>query len=146
MSINTNDSGLSRPRYRIGDGRKGGSMAKIMVVSNQAYLRSILSESLAGASHRVVCVDDAKTVCRHCSECRPDLILLDLFMDGVDSWALFHQVKCYAPDIPVMVYALKSVTHLERLKESIGALVTPAVPPASGLGTPGGAAMVPAPA
>ncbi|MBI9085739.1 MAG: response regulator [Desulfobacterales bacterium] len=94
-------------------------MAKIMVVSDQAYLRSILSEALAMAGHRVLCVDDTSRVCGNCTESRPEMVLLDLFMDGTDSWALFHKIKCYAPEIPVMVYALKSTLDLERLKQSV---------------------------
>ena len=94
-------------------------MAKIMVVSNQAYLRSILSETLASAGHRVLSMGDPSRVCGYCTENRPEMVLLDLFMDGTDSWALFHRMKCYAPEIPVMVYALKSPLDLERLTQSV---------------------------
>lgn len=94
-------------------------MLKILNVNDQPYNRALLSKELAHEGLRVVSVDNAELILEHLRDLRPDLVLIDYYLDGFDSWAVFHEIRRKDPNLPVLIYAIKSFNDLDRLKQTI---------------------------
>lgn len=78
-------------------------MAKILIVDDQPYVQELFSEELADEGHRVEGVNDAHALRRRLKDSRPDLILLDLYLEGVKGWDLLYEIKSRDPHLPVLI-------------------------------------------
>ena len=79
-------------------------MANILVVDDQPCVRELISEELAQEGHRVSSVSDAKLIWQHLTDSRPDLVLLDIYLDGCTRWDLLRDIKNRDPDLPVFIF------------------------------------------
>ncbi len=59
---------------------------RILLVEDDADLRAALGDALAAAGHTVVSAADGADGLRKMSECRPDVVVLDLMMPRLDGW------------------------------------------------------------
>ena len=99
-------------------------MANILVVDDQPCVRELLSEELAQEGHRVSSVSDAKLIWQHLTDPRPDLVLLDIYLDGCTRWDLLRDVKNRDPDLPVLIFtAHDSVAEDPRLSQADGYVI-----------------------
>ena len=57
-------------------------MLKILSVYDQPHLQGLFSREMMRESHSVVNVGDAESVDRYPKDVRPDLVLLDLYLNG----------------------------------------------------------------
>ena len=112
-------------------------MANILIVDDQQCVRKLLSEELIPEGHRVHVLGSAESVSGHLRFSKPDLVLLDLYLDGPEGFGLFKDIKRKYPDLPVIIftaydsyredprlsqadgYVIKSII-LDELKEKIG--------------------------
>ncbi|MBW1743678.1 MAG: response regulator, partial [Deltaproteobacteria bacterium] len=79
-------------------------MATILVVDDQACIREVISEELASEGHLVTLAGDAESVKGHVRFSEPDLVLLDLYLDGPDGISVLHDLKRQYPDLPVIIF------------------------------------------
>jgi two-component system OmpR family response regulator len=77
--------------------------AKILVVDDQAYVRELLSEELGQDGYSVASVGDAGSTWRFLEISKPDLVLLDLCLEGFQGWDLLKGLKEKEPDLPVLI-------------------------------------------
>ena len=121
-------------------------MAKILIVDDQPCIRELLSEELICEGYRVAAVGDAESVRGHLRSSQPDLVLLDLYLDGPDEFGLFRDIKRQYPHLRVIIftaydsyvddprlseadrYVIKS-SDLNELKQKIADVLTPEPPP-----------------
>jgi DNA-binding response OmpR family regulator len=117
-------------------GNREGMMANILVVDDQLYIRKLLSEELILEGHKVTCIGDAESAGTYLQSFQPDLVLLDLYIDGPQGFRLLEDIKRQHPDVPVIIvtaydsfaddprvsranaYVIKSI-RLDTLKEKI---------------------------
>lgn len=78
-------------------------MATILVVDDQESVRQLLSEELISEGYRVATAGDAESVSQHLRFSQPDLVLLDLFLDGPDGFSVLRDIKRKAPGLPVII-------------------------------------------
>lgn len=78
-------------------------MAKILVIDDDPELRTILREMLAKAGHQILVAADGRDGLTLYRECRPDLIITDIFMPGRDG---LYVIKEVAHDADVKVIAI----------------------------------------
>ena len=78
-------------------------MVNILIVDDQACVRQLLSEELTDEGYRVISVGDAESVRAHLKASPPDLVLLDLYLDGPDGWDVLRDVKRQDPYLPVII-------------------------------------------
>jgi len=57
-------------------------MSKTLIVYGQPHLQGLFSQEMMKESHSVVNVGDAESVDRYPEDLRPDLVLLDLYLNG----------------------------------------------------------------
>ena len=99
-------------------------MADILVVDDQRCIRELLSEELSGEGYRVHGVGDVALVSGHLRFYRPDVVVLDLCLDEVDAFGLFHEIKRQAPDLPVIIFtAYDSYREDPRLSQADGYVI-----------------------
>jgi len=115
--------------------------ARILVVDDQAYVREFLSEELGQDGYSVASAGDAESIWRFLENSKPDLVLLDLCLEGFQGWDLLKGLKQKEPDLPVLIltaydtyaddprasqaegYVVKSFVALDRLKREISTIL-----------------------
>jgi len=79
-------------------------MAKILVVDDQACIRELLSEELSSEGYTVATAGDPESAKGHLRFSLPDLVLLDLHLDGFKGIELLHDIKETYPELPVIIF------------------------------------------
>ena len=87
--------------------------------------------------HKVVSLGDAGSVTGYLKDSKPDLVLLDLYLDGFEGWDVLRDIKSKYPRLPVVIvtaydsyvddprssqadaYVVKSFAALDGLKQKI---------------------------
>lgn len=99
-------------------------MAKILIVDDQPCIRELLSEELLSEGYRVATAGDAESISGHLRFSRPDLIVLDLYLDGPDGIGVLRDIKREDPDLPVIIFtAYDSYMDDPRLSQADGYVI-----------------------
>jgi len=99
-------------------------MTKILIVDDQACIRELLSEELISEGYRVATAGDAESVSGHLRFSQPDLVLLDLYLDGPDGIGVLRDIKRQHPDLPVIIFtAYDSYVDDPRLSQADGYVI-----------------------
>jgi CheY-like chemotaxis protein len=106
---------------------RGGSAAgpsallrgvRVLVVDDNADVRDLIAAVLAGAAADVETADSAEHALAAVRASRPDVLLCDLHMPGVDGFELIHRVRAWermagAP-LPIPAAAVSAYASLGR--------------------------------
>jgi DNA-binding response OmpR family regulator len=99
-------------------------MANILIIDDQPCVRQVLSEELAGEGYWVTGVGDAGSARAHLKALSPDLVLLDLYLDGPYGWDLLRDIKRQDPSLPVLILtAYDSFVDDPRLSKADGYVI-----------------------
>ena len=79
-------------------------MSKILVVDDQKCIRDLLANILCHDGYRVATALDSNSSLLSLQNFQPDLILLDLYLDGAEGFGLLQDFKRIAPDVPVIIF------------------------------------------
>ena len=79
-------------------------MNRILVVDDAPVNLQVLVDSLEPAGHEVLTASDGETALQLCTRVRPDLILLDVVMSGLDGISVCRRLKAMpaVADVPVI--------------------------------------------
>jgi len=77
-------------------------MASVLVVDDEADIRSLVRELLERAGHDVVEAGDGNEGLRAFFSARPDLVVLDVSMPGLDGWGTLERIRELS-DVPVVM-------------------------------------------
>jgi len=115
-------------------------MAHILIVDDQEAIREILIEELK-ERYSVDGIGDATALFSYLSRIKPDVVVLDLYLDGFEGWEILSKIKKIYPNIYVIIftaydsfmedprisiadgYLIKSFGNLELLKKKISDLL-----------------------
>ena len=78
-------------------------MANILIVDDQSCVRQLISEELIFEGHQVHGLGKAESVREHLQGFQPDLVLLDLFLNGFQGFEVCREIKCQNPELPVVI-------------------------------------------
>jgi two-component system, response regulator, stage 0 sporulation protein F len=99
-------------------------MATILLVDDQPYMGEFLAEELADMGHTLKYVNDGDSLLIELEERIPDLVLLDLYINGFEGWDLLDQVKRHDRRIPVIILtAYDSFSDDPRLSQADGYVI-----------------------
>jgi CheY-like chemotaxis protein len=119
------------------DNKEKISMLNILIVDDQPHVREFLSEELAYGGYQVGSVGDSESLWEYLRVSPPDLVLLDLYLDGFEGLEILHDIKRKDPNLPVLIltaydsfrgdprlsqadgYVIKSFIALDELKQKI---------------------------
>ena len=77
--------------------------ASLLLVDDDPDLLRLLAIRLKANGYAVHAVDSGQRALASIAAQRPDLVLTDLRMDGMDGMALFHEIQASYPGLPVIV-------------------------------------------
>jgi two-component system cell cycle sensor histidine kinase/response regulator CckA len=80
---------------------KKGIKARILVIDDDEFVRSVLSRTLAQADHQVTLAEDGEKGVQLFQEGKFDIVLTDLGMPGVSGWEVCRMIKEVSPRTPV---------------------------------------------
>jgi DNA-binding NtrC family response regulator len=79
-------------------------MAKILIVDDQLHVRELVGEELISDGYRVAATGNAESVAGCLRFSCPDLVLLDLYLDGPDGFRVLDEIKREKPCLPVIIF------------------------------------------
>jgi DNA-binding response OmpR family regulator len=79
-------------------------MTNILIADDQYCVQELLCEELTEEGYMVQTASDAESVRTQLKASRPDLLLLDLYLDGPDGFELLRDAKREHPDLPVIIF------------------------------------------
>jgi len=99
-------------------------MAKILIVDDQACIQEFVSDELIAEGYGVETAGDVKSVRGYLRFSPPDLILLDLFLDGPEGVSVLQEIKHQYPELPVIIFtAYDSYREDPRMSEADGYVI-----------------------
>ena len=99
-------------------------MSKILVIDDQPCIQQFLADELASEGYRVMTTGDAASVNGHLRFSEPDLVVLDLYLDGLDGIGVLHDIKRQYPNLPVVIFtAYDSYRDDPELSEADGYMI-----------------------
>jgi CheY-like chemotaxis protein len=98
-------------------------MAKILVVDDEALLRSILKDALEGAGYTVVLAENGHIAINRARADRPDCILMDIMMPDLDGYDACAVIKADPAIAAIPVYLISATQDLRVVDraENVGA-------------------------
>ena len=78
-------------------------MSAILVVDDDPDILKLVSMRLGAAGHSVHTVQNAEAALAAMAASRPQLVVTDLKMDGMNGLALFEEIQRQAPTLPVII-------------------------------------------
>jgi DNA-binding NtrC family response regulator len=94
-------------------------MPKILVIDDKQMIRRLIYDELTIANFKVVTLNTIGLIWKYIRDTRPDLVLLGLHSESFDSWQILKDIKKNIPDLPVLIYAIKSDHSINSLKQAI---------------------------
>lgn len=112
-------------------------MLHILIVDDQPYLCELFHHELMGENCHITGVSNTESVKRYLEGSMPDIVLLEISLNGFEGWEVLHYIKSKCPHLPVLIvtaydnylndprafeadgYMVKDFIHLDVLKEKI---------------------------
>lgn len=99
-------------------------MATILLVDDQPYMGQFLTEELADMGHNLKWISDGDSLIIELDQNLPDLVLLDLYLNGFEGWDLLDHIKRHDQRIPVIILtAYDSFSGDPRLSRADGYVI-----------------------
>lgn len=79
-------------------------MINILIVDDQPSIRQLLSEELAQEGYETSLAACGESAMRCLALSQPDLVVLDLYLDGPMGWDVLDEIKRYDQFLPVIIF------------------------------------------
>lgn len=96
-------------------------MSRILIVEDELPMRTVLSDCLKAEGYRVLTASDGSDGLRRALEEKPDLILLDIMMPGMDGFAVCAELRRLDNRFPILILTAKGMVHDRVLGLDAGA-------------------------
>jgi DNA-binding response OmpR family regulator len=91
----------------------------VLVVEDDAPLRRMISIFLRAAGYRVCVAEDGSSGLALARDERPDLVLLDLMLPGLDGWEVLRRIKDDARTAAIPVLVLTASVDLPLTEQAL---------------------------
>ena len=99
-------------------------MANILIVDDQRCIRQLLADELALEGYQVTSARNEQSVREHFLSTEPDVVILDLYLEGPEGFGLFEDMKAEYPDLPIIVHtAYDTFRDDPRLSQADGYVI-----------------------
>ena len=95
-------------------------MAKILVIDDEQGIRDLLHQLLRRKGHDVVLAESGQNGLEFFRRYRPDVIVLDLKMPGMDGLTVLQQVRSLNPQQPVIILTGAATPETEQQVRALG--------------------------
>ena len=88
-------------------------MANILIIDDQAWIKDLCREGLAGEKYNVSTTDNIETVMEDILSFKPNVVLLNQYLKyGFLVWDVLKEIKVRDPNLPVLIVTIHG-THLD---------------------------------
>jgi len=94
-------------------------MTQILIVDDNRIILRLLIKELTHDNFQVRTLNTISLIWKYIKETRPDIVLLGLHSESFNSWQILDDIKKKIPDLPVLIYAIKSDCSMNSLKQAI---------------------------
>jgi two-component system, response regulator, stage 0 sporulation protein F len=98
----------------------GGRVAKLLVIDDEQGIRNLLDTLLSRKGYDVVLADGGRKGLELIRRERPDVVVLDLKMPGMDGLAVLQQVRSLNPKQPVIILTGAGTPETEQQVGALG--------------------------
>ena len=95
-------------------------MAKLLVIDDEQGIRSLLDTLLSQKCYAVVVADGGRKGLELLRRERPDVVVLDLKMPGMDGLTVLQQIRSLNPDQPVIMLTGAGTPEREQQARALG--------------------------
>ncbi len=95
-------------------------MAKVLVIDDEQGIRSLLDTLLRRKGYDVVLAESGRKGLELFRRERPDVVVLDLKMPGMDGLAVLQQVRSLNPTLPVIILTGAGTPETEQQVRAMG--------------------------
>ena len=78
-------------------------MAKVLIVDDEPSIRETLSEFVRETGHEAFAAADANEALEIVAQSRPDVVVCDIVLPGMDGTGLLERIRRIAPDAQVIM-------------------------------------------
>ena len=97
-------------------------LGRILIVDDEQTVRDVLAEFFTEQGYEVATADSGADALRGLPETRPDLVLLDVRMPGIDGVETLRRLRTIAPGVSVIMVTANEDIALARTTLKLGAL------------------------
>jgi two-component system, OmpR family, KDP operon response regulator KdpE len=90
------------------------SEATVLIVEDDETFRYLLSKQLEGQDYEVLLAEDGERGVELARDRRPDLVLLDVLMPGIDGWEACRRIREFS-DVPIMMLTCRT-SELDKVR------------------------------
>jgi CheY-like chemotaxis protein len=94
---------------------------RILVIDDEQISREGVGEVLREEGYEVTLAVDGQEAIALLPSFRPDLVLTDLRMPGLDGFGVLNHVKNLSPATPVMIFTADTTIDAQRTAKRLGA-------------------------
>ncbi len=91
----------------------------ILVVEDDKFLRELISQKLVKEGYNVVQAIDGEEGVKKAKEEKPDIILLDLILPGIDGFEVLSRIKAEANLVAIPVIILSNLGQKEDIEKGL---------------------------
>lgn len=96
-------------------------MVKVIVIDEQPLLPKWLFEDLSNQEYHISWTANVDDISEDIKTFMPDIILLDIHLEGFERWDILHRIKLEFPSIPILIVSsYDNLAHDSRLAEADG--------------------------
>ena len=93
---------------------------RLMIADDHVAIRAGVTSLIQGTEIEIVCQSEtSEQTVKYALTCQPDVLLLDLRLEGSDGLTALEQIKCANPKIAVLIFSstdeVKEMAHARKL-------------------------------
>lgn len=96
----------------------GGRKKKVLVIEDDALLSKVLMEALSREDLEAINVKDGSKALEVLAEFKPDLVLLDLILPGLDGFEILKQIKSNSRWRSIPVFVISNLDKIPDVKSA----------------------------
>ncbi|MFH1714227.1 MAG: response regulator [Candidatus Nealsonbacteria bacterium] len=94
-------------------------MSKILIIEDDKFLRELISQKLLKEGYEIDSAVDGEEGIKKIKETKPDLVLLDLILPGIDGFEVLTQMKTDSSISPTPVIILSNLGQKEDVERGL---------------------------
>jgi DNA-binding response OmpR family regulator len=99
-------------------------MLKIMIIDDELLLAKWLCEDLSDEKYQISQITNVDDIHNDIAAFMPDIILLDICLDGFERWEIIRWIKLESPHIPILIVGTyDSIADDPRLGQADGYII-----------------------
>jgi len=94
-------------------------MRKILIVEDDKFLRELIARKLSAENYEIIEAIDGEECLKKLKEAKPDLVLLDLILPGIDGFEVLSKMKDDPALASVPVIILSNLGQREDIEKGL---------------------------